>query len=64
MPPGWVVNPKEEYMESTITKQSYETPTVVNLGSLVEETQGSPLFNAVEELDITGVRPYRPEMDL
>ncbi len=74
MPPGWVVqssmppkgvaNPKEEFMESKTTKQSYEAPTVVDLGSLVEQTQGSPLFNAIQELDITGVKPYRPEMEL
>jgi hypothetical protein len=51
-------------MESKTTKQSYEAPTVLDLGSLVEQTQGSPLFNAIQELDITGVKPYRPEMEL
>jgi hypothetical protein len=51
-------------MESKTTKQSYETPTVADLGNIIEQTEGSPVFNAIPEDDPTGAKPYRLQMAL
>jgi hypothetical protein len=51
-------------MESKTPKQSYETPTVADLGSIVEQTEGSPVFDEILELDPTSPNPYRIKMAL